>query len=187
MRPNNSGASEETQQGRYLKRAAHLLTIGGMEEKRPRSSKVTDEHRTEAAKLRAIWQRQLFALRQVGAGTQESFGAKYGIGNQAAVGFFLNGKTPLSLKAALGFARGLGCSVQEFSPRLAAQIAGEGSDQQVLHVSDAEARVLAAIRALGPNGLERVAAFVAGAASAQPAAHHVPKSVAPDRKQRNAA
>lgn len=80
---------------------------------------VTDEHKQEAAALKAIWNRTKAARAAAGVGSQEAFGDKFDIGNQAAVGFFLNGHTALSMKAALGFARGLGCAVADFSPRLA--------------------------------------------------------------------
>lgn len=90
-----------------------------MSELRNRKGKVTPENEEEARKLRQIWD----AAKAFGrVGSQESFGALYGIGNQAAVGFFLNGKTALSMKAAIGFAKGLDCQVAEFSPRLAKEI-----------------------------------------------------------------
>jgi hypothetical protein len=84
---------------------------------------VTDEHRQEAARLRALWERERERLKAAGLGSQEAFGAEFKIGNQAAVGFFLNGKTALSPKAAAGFARGLRCDVKDFSPRLAELLA----------------------------------------------------------------
>lgn len=85
-----------------------------------RRGRVTAEHTEEARLLRAIWQAKKAELEASGVGTQEAFGDRYGIGNQAAVGFFLNGKTALSAKAAAGFARGLGVPISSFSPRLAA-------------------------------------------------------------------
>ncbi len=51
---------------------------------------------------------------------QTIFGEKYGVGTQSAVTSFLSGRTPISLKAAKGFAEGLGCRIADFSPRLAA-------------------------------------------------------------------
>lgn len=82
--------------------------------------KVTDENRQEALALKAIWTMARDRLKAAGLASQEAFGAEFKIGNQAAVGFFLNGKTALSPKAAAGFARGLNCQVADFSPRLAA-------------------------------------------------------------------
>lgn len=66
----------------------------------------------ESSKLFEIWTRNKTV-------SQAKFGEKYKIGGQAAVGQFLNGDTALSFKAARGFAAGLGCSISDFSPRLA--------------------------------------------------------------------
>lgn len=74
---------------------------------------VTDEHLQEARALKAIWDSTKHA-------PQAEFGELFSIGNQSAVSQFLNGKTPLSLEAAAGFARGLKCLISDFSPRLAA-------------------------------------------------------------------
>jgi hypothetical protein len=67
----------------------------------------------EAKQLRAIWDASSLSL------TQQAFGEKFGIGNQSAVGQFLHGRTPLSMKAAIGFASGLKVRLEDFSPRLA--------------------------------------------------------------------
>lgn len=83
-----------------------------------RKAKVTDEHRKEAEALRALW------AKKEGRGTQAEFGEKFAIGNQSAVGQFLRGEAPLSLKAAKGFAKGLGCKIADFSPRLAKEAEG---------------------------------------------------------------
>lgn len=74
----------------------------------------------EATRLRALWEKSNHGL------SQQVFGEKYGIGNQSAVGQFLRGQTPLSMKAAVGFARGLQCNLTDISPRLALEIV-EGS------------------------------------------------------------
>lgn len=106
--------------------------------------KVTDENRAEAAALRAIWMRELPRLRDEGIGTQERFGQQFEIGNQAAVGFFLNGKTALSLKAALGFAKGLRCSVADFSQRLARHLDGQVIEESLQVAAQGQASVLTA-------------------------------------------
>jgi hypothetical protein len=85
-----------------------------MEKKASRRAKVTPETLQEAEKMRALWKARPHE-------NQTVFGEKYDVGNQSAVGQFLRGETPLSLKAASGFARGLGCDVSAFSPRLAAE------------------------------------------------------------------
>lgn len=81
-----------------------------------RRAKVTPETKEEARRLSELWAARSHP-------TQAEFGEAYGIGNQSAVGQFLRGDTPLSLKAALGFAQGLGCKLEDFSPRLAAEAA----------------------------------------------------------------
>lgn len=81
-----------------------------------RRAKVTPETRAEAKRLRELWDTRSHP-------SQAEFGEIYGIGNQSAVGQFLRGVTPLSLKAAQGFARGLDVALEEFSPRLAKKAA----------------------------------------------------------------
>ena len=78
-----------------------------------RKSKVTPETQAEAARLSELWKNRADRI------TQAEFGAKYEVGNQSAVGQFLRGEVPLSLKAAAGFASYLKCQISEFSPRLA--------------------------------------------------------------------
>lgn len=115
---------------------------------------VTDEHREEARRLRAIWDQRKPELMARGVGTQEKFGARYDIGNQAATGFFLNGKVALSLKAAHGFARGLGCQIEDFSPRLARTVHGR-FDEQLAERFSLAAMTLARDFDLVPMGRER--------------------------------
>lgn len=77
-----------------------------------RKANVNEEHKEEAARLSKIW-------RDTPHETQAVFGEMYEVGTQSAVGQFLRGESPLSLKAARGFATGLGCRISDFSPRLA--------------------------------------------------------------------
>jgi hypothetical protein len=95
----------------------------------PRRAKVTDEHRQESAALMKLWEASVAERDSRGARSQLAFGAKYNVGSQAAVGAFLNGLSPLSLKAAVGFAKGIGCKVGDFSPRLAKIIEAEGQGE----------------------------------------------------------
>ncbi len=62
--------------------------------------------------MKAIWDKTRHP-------SQAVFGEVNDIGSQSAVGNFLNGLSALSLKAATGFAKGLGCDLADFSPRLA--------------------------------------------------------------------
>jgi hypothetical protein len=134
-----------------------------------RRGKVTDEHREEARRLRAIWNRTKEERVAVGVGSQEQFGLKYGIGNQAAVGFFLNGKTALSLKAAMGFSRGLGCPISDFSTRLSSQAAGAIADTPAPMPKD-DAEFLEVFQRIKSETLRREAlAFLRGLAAGEQA------------------
>lgn len=81
-------------------------------------------------------------------GSQAAFGETFGIGNQAAMTLFLNGGCALSLKAARGFAAGLGCRIADFSPRLAA-LAGDA-------LAPDEQRLLGLYRDLPPREQRRL-------------------------------
>lgn len=96
-----------------------------------RRGKVTLENQLEAKKLFTIYLAKADLREKNGATSQSAFGHKYEIGNQAAVGHFLNGKTALSMKAALGFCRGLECTLDDFTPRLAATARAEVAAMQV--------------------------------------------------------
>lgn len=80
-----------------------------------RKAKVTPETLRESEKLRALWDRT------PAKPSQAIFGERYAIGSQSAVASFLGGKTPLSMKAAQGFAAGLNCKLSDFSGRLDAE------------------------------------------------------------------
>jgi len=91
-----------------------------------RRGTVSAENKEEADRLRKLWERSEAERTARGVGSQAAFGHEFDIGNQSAVGFFLNGQTALSLKAARGFALGLRVTIDKFSPRLAAQAAELG-------------------------------------------------------------
>jgi phage repressor protein C with HTH and peptisase S24 domain len=82
------------------------------ESKRP---KITDEHREEAARLKALWDERPHR-------TQAEFGEHYGLGGQANVGHYLLGRSSLNAKAAMAFSTELGIPVSDFSPRVAAEL-----------------------------------------------------------------
>lgn len=58
--------------------------------------------------------------------SQQGFGLEYGIGSQGMVWQYLNAVAPLNLEAAAKFAKGLHCSISDFSPRLATLLPGSG-------------------------------------------------------------
>lgn len=120
MEPNSSATALNSQQRRCFAWRNSAPTLRGMktptQTKELRKAKVTEEHKKEAALLTELWEVRLHE-------TQAVFGEKYDIGGQSAVGQFLRGEVPLSLKAARGFARGLNCQIGDFSPRLAKEAA----------------------------------------------------------------
>jgi hypothetical protein len=107
-------------------------------------SKITPETQEEARRLRELWKAQPRP-------TQAQFGHDYEIGNQSAVGQFLRGEVVLSLKAARGFARGLGCRLEDFSPRLAAEAAAIAGSVTPTGLSPEVAELARAIEALEPD------------------------------------
>ena len=52
--------------------------------------------------------------------SQREFGERYGIGTAGMVNQLLLGRRPVSLAAAVKFAEGIGCAIDDFSPELAA-------------------------------------------------------------------
>ena len=79
---------------------------------RKRGPTISPENIEEAAALKAIYKERAKV-------SQAEFGAQSGIGSQGMVWQYLNAKAALHLKAAVQFAHMLGCSVADFSPRLA--------------------------------------------------------------------
>lgn len=91
---------------------------------------LTPEQIADAARLKDIWERwqdttQYETGKRV---SQEAFGRANNIGGQAAVWQYINGATALNLPAALGFANGLGCKVEDFSPTLAERLPSVTAD-----------------------------------------------------------
>lgn len=82
-----------------------------------KSAKKIDERQLAEARHLA----ELYRERNGGL-TQEKFGAEYGIGTQGMVWQLLNGERPLSLKSAVGFARGLNVPLDEISPTIVEQV-----------------------------------------------------------------
>lgn len=111
---------------------------------------VSDLNREESRKLRALWDARNNRM------TQAEFGQTYGIGSQAAVGHFLNGHAAISMKAAKGFALGLGCEIAAFSPRLAeeaaalGEVSGTGGSLDVMSLTRDEMHLLMLYRKMQP-------------------------------------
>lgn len=119
----------------------------------PRKAKVTEEHLAESQRLRTLWAAY---KAKPAALTQEKFGAEFDIGSQGAVNQFLKGDTPLSMKAAKGFAKGLGVSLAAFSPRLAAEVVEMAGivprpTPSLLQLDEMEAQLVLMFRRLDPD------------------------------------
>jgi transcriptional regulator with XRE-family HTH domain len=121
--------------------------------KTSRRAKVTPETKEEARRLSELWATRAHP-------SQAEFGETYGVGNQSAVGQFLRGDTPLSLKAARGFAEGLGVRIEDFSPRLAAEAAAIASMVPGDKFTKEAAQVATAIDSLPSSERKRVLILV---------------------------
>lgn len=140
MTPYSSAATQSPQQRHCFVGRAVAATVSGMA-KDERRAKVTPETKAESARLKKLWDDKAHP-------SQAEFGELYGIGNQSAVGQFLRGDTPLSLKAARGFALGLSCRIEDFSPRLAAEAAVIAKMVPLDHLEPEVATVATAIAQL---------------------------------------
>lgn len=132
MRRNTSAAGSENQQRRYLTPALAPRIVRLMSDKSKKRGEITAVHIAEAEALRAIWNSKEGRAARAAKGfpTQDTFGPGMGIGTQGAVWQFMNARVPISIKAAVGFARGLNCEVRDFSPRLAGILErGEGESE----------------------------------------------------------
>lgn len=97
--------------------AARCQNISGTHNPRmdtQRKAKIEQVHIEEAVRLR-----ELFDNRPPPRLSQGKFGEEFEIGSQAVVWQYLNARIPLNLDKAVKFAKGLGCAVADFSPRLA--------------------------------------------------------------------
>jgi len=134
-----------------------------MREADKKKSRITDEHREESRRLKAIYdQRKADGRLKM---TQAQIGAEYGIGTQAMVGHCLSGRAAMTLPTAVAWAKLLCCEVADFSPRLAAkQIApapvqcgngpqGEGSTAQVAEALRITVRAIAERWQISPEDL----------------------------------
>lgn len=117
------------------------FTVSGMDT--PTRKPIDSEAAEDAARLKALFKTRTKL-------SQLEFGQLYEIGTQGAVWQYLNGVTPLNLSAAIKFSRGLGCSVSDFSPRLAAELAASGEVDPVRKV----------INALGDDDRQMVVDFL---------------------------
>jgi hypothetical protein len=127
----NNSATTYERQSRDLIAAPERANIALMNQEDDRrtkkQAKVTDENRVESARLLRIYLSKKEQLAAKGLGTQEALGATFGVG-QGSVAHFLHGRSAISVKAALGFAKALDCKVADFSTRLARVIAATSEE-----------------------------------------------------------
>lgn len=95
-----------------------------------KKAKIEPVHIREAEVLCALFKRHKAENPGV---TQAKFGEENNIGNQGVVWQYLHARIPLNKEAAVKFASGLGCRVEEFSPRLAKEL----EEFQVIALSSA--------------------------------------------------
>lgn len=135
---------------------------------------VTEENREESRKLRALWDARTNRM------SQAEFGQTFDVGSQAAVGHFLNAHAAISMKAAKGFARGLGCDISAFSERLAkeaSEIAEVSGTPNQTAVAPVPVGVPISVREEPVDGYVRLP--VMAEASAGPGRVHQPEAVQP--------
>jgi len=72
-------------------------------------------HEEDAKRLRALFVERSKL-------SQMAFGERYELGSQGMVSQYLLGKRPLNIDAAMKFAEGLGCTIDDISPSLAKKI-----------------------------------------------------------------
>lgn len=92
--------------------------MSGANKKQSMKRELTAEEANEAAALKARW----LAWKAESGATQETAADFLGFKTQGAVSQYLNGRIPLNLQVASGFARLMGCQIADFSPRLAKQL-----------------------------------------------------------------
>lgn len=82
---------------------------------------LADWQNEDAARLKALFEArtELIGKKLI---SQADFGEKYGIGSQGMVSQYLQARRPLNVDAAVAFAKGLGVSIEQFSPQLASFI-----------------------------------------------------------------
>lgn len=120
---------------------------------------LTQENLDESRNLRALWDARTNLM------SQTEFGEVFEVGSQAAVGQFLNGKAAISLKAAKGFAKGLGCEISAFSDRLAreaaalGEVSGGTTQIDLTSLSRDELKMLLLFRSLDARNQQRLAEF----------------------------
>lgn len=71
----------------------------------------------DAARLKALFDGPANELSQL------KFGAEFEIGSPGMVWQYISGHRPLNIRAAVAFAKGLKCKIEDFSPTIASEIA----------------------------------------------------------------
>ena len=84
---------------------------------------LTPEQIADAARLLALWEawQETRKIRGDPFVSQGKFAQTHGLGTQGNLWQYTNAKTPLNIRAAMSFAEGLGCKIEDFSPTLAAK------------------------------------------------------------------
>jgi hypothetical protein len=113
--------------------------------------------------------------------SQSDFGSQFELGTQGMVSQYLLARRPLNIKAATAFARGLGVSVADFSPHIAAQIneaslaAGEIPGVRAVTDDDDHAPASVSIRMVSMHVQAGIDDVNLEPIRGDDAAHHVPR------------
>lgn len=90
--------------------------------------------------------------------SQTQFGISFDIGSPSMVWQYLSGHRPLNIRAAVSFAKGLDCKIEEFSPSIANEIADamkharlppsieDAGDTEIHRLSRAEVHIVTRFR-----------------------------------------
>lgn len=134
-----------------------IATVGNM--KKASTTTGSDQQTAEARRLTELFKEKS------GGMSQEEFGARYNIGTQGMMWQLLNGRRPLNLKAAVGFAQGLNIPLDVVSPTIAEEVR---SAAQLLSDSPIPSAVAPHSHTLPPYVEEAQAALLSAHQNAAP-------------------
>ncbi len=125
---------------------------------------LTQQELDDAARLKRIFNEWQQRRKDMGGASSQEYATEALGFNQSALSQYLGGKIPLNIKAAVKFASGLGCTIAQFSPTIAAEIieamsyvgeapgAGVGNDTTLHMLKPVEVHVVTRFRLTDDSG-----------------------------------